>query len=144
MRAFVLQSLMIALLATACRTTERVHDEESRTAPGPFDVTEATFETEVLGADGLVLLDFWAEWCVPCHEIDPVLAGLAPDYHGRVKICRINVDDNPDLVVEYVPDNIFPCLILMRNGELLDRRYGADPRMAIEPFFRKWFEQYLP
>lgn len=110
---------------------------------GTVDVTEATFEAEVRNAAGLVMLDFWAEWCVPCHEIDPVLEQLAPEYRGRVKICKINVDDNPELVAEYVPDNIFPCLILMRNGELLDRQYGTDPKMEIEPFFRMWFSSYL-
>ena len=107
------------------------------------DVTDTSFEQEVLHAEGLVMLDFWAEWCVPCHEIEPVLEALSPEYAGRVKICRINVDDNPVLVTEYVPDNIFPCLILMRGGELLDRRYGTDPRMEIEPFFRDWFENHL-
>lgn len=111
--------------------------------PGAIEVTKENFEVEVLEADDLVLLDFWAEWCVPCHEIDPILEKLAPEYRGRIKICRINVDDNPDLVVNYVPDNIFPCLILMRNGKLLDRQYGTDPKMEIEPFFRKWFEAYL-
>ena len=94
-------------------------------------------------ADGLVMLDFWAEWCVPCHEIEPVLEKLAPEYANQVKICRINVDDNPELVTEYVPDNIFPCLILMQNGNLLDRQYGTDPKMEIEPFFRKWFDDAL-
>jgi len=106
-------------------------------------VTKENFDQEVNRAESLVLLDFWAEWCVPCHEIDPVLEKLAPEYAGRVKICKINVDDNPDLVADYVPDNIFPCLILMKNGELLDRQYGTDPKMEIEPFFHKWFGSYL-
>jgi len=119
-------------------STNRLPTERS----GAIDVTTETFDAEVLQADILVLLDFWAEWCVPCHEIDPVLEKLAPEYRGRVKICRINVDDNPDLVADYVPDNIFPCLILMKNGQLLDRQYGTDPTMAIEPFFRKWFSGY--
>lgn len=110
---------------------------------GTVDLTIENFEHEVLDADGLVMLDFWAEWCVPCHEIDPVLEKLAPEYRGRVKICKINVDDNPDLVMDYVPDNIFPCLILMKNGKLLDRQYGTDPKMEIEPFFRKWFTNFL-
>lgn len=110
---------------------------------GTIDVSSENFEKEVLEADEIVLLDFWAEWCVPCHEIDPVLEGLAPEYQGRIKICKINVDDNPDLVIEYVPDNIFPCLILMKNGELLNRQYGTDPKMEIEPFFHQWFRSYL-
>jgi len=106
-------------------------------------VTKENFEEEVSRAGSLVLLDFWAEWCVPCHEIDPVLEKLAPEYRGRVKICKINVDDNPELVADHVPDNIFPCLILMKNGHLLDRQYGTDPKMEIEPFFHKWFSEHL-
>lgn len=141
MRELAFTCLLSAVMLTACTSTNP--EKTNSTATGTVDVTDATFDEEVLNADGLVMLDFWAEWCVPCHEIDPILKKLAPEYAGRVKICRINVDDNPDLVVEYVPDNIFPCLILIRNGELLDRQYGTNPKMEIEPFFRKWFGSYL-
>ena len=116
--------------------------EKAATA-GPVDVSEETFESEVLEAEGLVLLDFWAEWCFPCREIEPVLETMAREFSGRIKICRINVDEEPELVADYVPDNIFPCLILMREGRLVERRYGADPKMEIEPFFRQWISAHL-
>ena len=141
MRPSAVSFLLCVVFLTACTSTRPGIAIDH--AGGTVDVTDDTFQSEVLETDGLVLLDFWAEWCAPCHEIDPVLEKLAPEYTGRVKICRINVDDNPDLVIEYVPDNIFPCLILMQNGELLDRQYGTDPKMEIEPFFHKWFASRL-
>jgi thioredoxin len=130
-------------LATACTHLGGPPDNGSDVVVAPVDVTQASFALEVLDADELVLLDFWAEWCVPCHEIEPVLLKLASEYRGRVKICRINFDDNPRLVAEYVPDNLLPCLILMKGGRLLERRYGADPKMELEPFFHQWFREHL-
>ena len=88
------------------------------------------------------MLDFWAEWCVPCLELEPILEAIAAEHGSKIKICKINVDDNPNLVAEYVPDNIFPCLILMKNQILKDRVYGTDPDMEPKDFLEKWIRQH--
>ena len=106
-------------------------------------VTDENFEKEVLQSEHLVLLDFWAEWCLPCLELNPVLEAIAPDYRGRVKICKIEVDSNPESVTEYVPDNIFPCLVLMREGKVIDRKYGTAPGIPAKEFLKNWFNLNL-
>ncbi len=93
-------------------------------------------------SDSLILLDFWAEWCVPCLELEPILDTVAAERGSQLKICRINVDDNPNLVAEYVPDNIFPCLILMKNQILKDRVYGTDPTMEPKAFLDQWIQEH--
>lgn len=109
----------------------------------PVIVTEANFETEVVAAKQLVLLDFWAEWCLPCLEIEPLLESIAADLGAQIKICKINVDDNPNLVADHVPDNMFPCLILMTNNTLIERVYGTDPKMEPKAFLDQWIDKYL-
>ena len=109
-----------------------------------FAVTARNFELEVKRAETLVLLDFWAEWCLPCLELEPIIKKLSVELQNRVKICKINIEENPALVAEYVPDNIFPCLILMKHGRLIDRRYGTDPKMKPDAFLRQWITQHLP
>ncbi|MBI4663945.1 MAG: thioredoxin [Verrucomicrobia bacterium] len=106
-------------------------------------VTRENFNKEVRQAKILVLLDFWAEWCAPCRELDPILEKLAAEFAGRIKICKINADDQPGLVAQHVPDNIFPCLILMKNGKMIERRYGTDPKMNPEAFLRRWITANL-
>jgi len=109
-----------------------------------LDVTENNFAEVVGNEKGLVLLDFWAEWCLPCVELSPILDKLSPTYQGRVKFCKINVDENMKLVQEYVPDIMFPCLVLLKDGKVLDRIYGTDPEMEPKKFFDDWFSEYLP
>ena len=108
-----------------------------------INVTEATFDKEALQSDRLVLLDFWAEWCLPCLELEPILIETAAEFGDQVKVCKINVDENPGLVAEYVPDNMFPALLLMRDGKLLDRRYGTDPKVEPAVFLRSWIGSQL-
>lgn len=110
---------------------------------GTYQVTNDNFNSLVLESDKLVLLDFWAEWCLPCLEIEPILEELAGTYADSISICKIEVDTNPELVTEYVPDNIFPCLILIKDGKIVERRYGTDPEMEIKPFFIQWFNSHL-
>ena len=109
----------------------------------PVTVTEGNFDMEVASADQLVLLDFWAEWCAPCLEIEPLLEAIAADLGDQIKICKINVDDNPNLVADYVPDNMFPCLILMTNNTLIERVYGTDPKMEPKAFLDQWIASHL-
>lgn len=109
----------------------------------PIIVTEDSFAAEVSSSNQLILLDFWAEWCVPCLEIEPLLETIAADLGDQIKICKINVDDNPNLVADYVPDNMFPCLILMKDKKIIERVYGTDPKMPPKAFLDQWIGKHL-
>jgi thioredoxin 1 len=108
-------------------------------AAGPqVTITDATFAAEVEQAKGLVLVDFWAEWCGPCRVINPILARLATEYEGRVKIGKVNVDHNPDLSERFQIRSI-PLVILFKDGRPVDSRLGARP----ETEYRAWIEAHL-
>lgn len=92
-------------------------------------VTEATFDAEVLKSKQLVLVDFWATWCGPCRMIAPILDELAEEYAGRVKICKVNVDDEPALAQRYKIMSI-PAVFLFRDGEVAEKMVGARPKQA--------------
>ena len=86
--------------------------------------TDASFEEEVLKSDTPVLVDFWAEWCGPCKAIAPILDDIAKDYAGRVKIAKLNIDDNRQTPVKYGVRGI-PTLILFKGGEVAAMRVGS-------------------
>jgi thioredoxin 1 len=94
-------------------------------------VSDATFDTEVLKAKEPVVVDFWAEWCPPCRAIAPTLEEIAHEMNGKVKIVKLNVDENPATAAKYGIMSI-PVLMLFKNGELASRQIGAAPKSKLE------------
>ena len=97
----------------------------------PVDVTDRTFSTEVLTHQGAVLVDCWAPWCGPCKIVGPVLDEIAREYAGRIKIVKLNVDENPGIASRYGIQSI-PTMLLFNNGTKVDQLIGAQPKTEIE------------
>jgi len=96
-------------------------------------VTDASFESDVLNASAPVLVDFWAEWCGPCRMIAPVLEDLAKEYAGKLKIVKVNVDENSESAATYGVRGI-PTLLLFKNGQLAETKVGALPKGQLAAF----------
>ena len=99
--------------------------------PSIVHTSDATFDKDVLKSDKPVLLDFWAEWCGPCKMIAPALEEIAGSMNGKVKIVKLNVDENPATAAKYGIMSI-PTLMLFKNGELASRQVGAAPKQKLE------------
>ena len=98
---------------------------------GVSKVSDKDFETEVLKSTEPVVVDFWAEWCGPCRMIAPALEEIAGTMNGKVKIVKLNVDENPATAAKYGIMSI-PTLMLFKNGELASRQVGAAPKQRLE------------
>ena len=96
-------------------------------------VTAAEFDREVLQAEGLMLVDFWAAWCPPCRRLAPTIDALATEYEGRLAVTKVDIDENPELAQRYGIQSI-PTLILFRDGRAIDKRLGALPKDDLKTF----------
>jgi thioredoxin 1 len=105
-------------------------------AEGIVNLTDATFDEGVGGADAPVLVDFWAEWCGPCKMIAPVLDELAQEYDGRVKIGKVNIDNEQGLAAEYGVRAI-PTLLLFQNGQVAEQIVGLKSKRDLKNTFDK-------
>ena len=93
-------------------------------------VTDATFDAEVRNSAVPVVVDFWAEWCGPCRQIGPALEELAVEFGGKIKIVKVNVDENPDSPAMLGVRGI-PSLFLFKNGQVVSNKVGAAPKAAL-------------
>lgn len=101
-------------------------------------VTDADFQSDVLGADKPVLVDFWAEWCGPCRMIGPALEELSTEMGDKVTIAKVNIDENPEAPAKYGVRGI-PTMLLFKDGEVVAQKVGAAPKGAIQ----QWLEGAL-
>lgn len=99
-------------------------------------ITDSQFEDEVLKSKGLVLVDFWAEWCGPCRQLIPVLDEVSKEMESVVKICKINVDESPNTAAQYGIRSI-PTLFLFKDGKQVDVKVGANSK----PQLVEWIEK---
>ena len=96
-----------------------------------IDVTEATFEQEVLKSETPVIVDFWAEWCGPCHAVAPVLEKIVEERGDQIKLVKVNIDQEQGLSIKYGVMSI-PTMILFKDGEPAAAAIGAQPKSALE------------
>jgi len=93
----------------------------------PTHVTDDTFEAEVIQSDMPAIVDFWAPWCGPCHMIAPILEEIASDYDGKLKVTKLDVDQNPQVATQFGVMSI-PTMILFKDGEAVERLIGYMPK----------------
>ena len=89
--------------------------------------TDSNFQNEVITSDKLTVVDFWAEWCGPCRAIGPVIDELSKEYDGKVNIGKVNVDENPQISMNYGITSI-PAILFIKDGQVVDKLVGAQPK----------------
>lgn len=94
------------------------------------DVTDSTFEQDVLKSDRPVLVDFWAEWCAPCRMLAPVVKEIAEEFGDRIRVCKLDVDSNPSTAARYNIRSI-PSILFFQGGQVADQVVGAVPKARI-------------
>ncbi len=95
-------------------------------------VEDATWDTEVMKASELVMVDFWAVWCGPCQMVAPIIEELGKEYAGKMKVRKLNTDENPEVAGRYQVMSI-PTILFFKNGQMVDRSVGAVPESELKP-----------
>ncbi len=93
--------------------------------------TDANFDVDVLKADKLTVVDFWAPWCGPCIALGPTIDALSKDYDGKINVGKLNVDENPNVSVQYGITSI-PCVLFIKDGQVVDKQIGAAPKNVFD------------
>jgi len=101
-------------------------------------VTDVTFDEEVRNADIPVIVDFWAEWCGPCKQIGPALEELSAEYEGKIKIVKVNVDENPNSPAQMGVRGI-PALFMFKDGQVVSNKIGAAPKAVLQ----SWIDETI-
>ncbi len=91
------------------------------------ELTDSNFKEKVIESDKLTMIDFWAEWCGPCRAIGPMVEELSKEYDGKVNIGKVNVDQNPELSINYGITSI-PAILFVKDGKVVDKLVGAQPK----------------
>jgi len=102
-----------------------------------INVDTANFKKEVIDSEIPALVDFWAPWCGPCQMITPHLEELAKDYNGKLKVCKLNVDEAPEIATQYTVMSI-PALMLFKEGKVMKKQVGAINKKELEKFIRPY------
>jgi thioredoxin 1 len=116
--------------------TLNLFKEASMAGDAVLTLTDANFDRDVLQSDQPVLVDFWATWCAPCKAIAPLIDAVAADYAGKVKVGKVNVDDNPATPGKYSVRGI-PTIILFKDGKVVDQVVGAVPKSQLDALIAK-------
>jgi thioredoxin 1 len=99
-------------------------------------VSEGSFQEEVINSEMPVFVDFWAPWCMPCLMVAPILEELAKEYEGKIKVCKLNVDEVPSIASQYGIMAI-PTMMIFKNGEVVEKIVGALPKSELEEVIKK-------
>ena len=95
-----------------------------------IQVSDASFDNEVINSDLPALVDCWAPWCMPCNMVGPIVEEIASEYKGKVKVCKLQVDENPDCTTKYGIRSI-PTLLIFKEGKVVDQIVGVVPKETI-------------
>jgi thioredoxin 1 len=101
-------------------------------------ISDAEFESKILGSEGPVLVDFWAEWCGPCKQLSPILDEVAGEFSGKVRVAKVNIDENPESPTKYGVRGI-PTMILFKDGQPVATKVGALPKSQLV----EWLESTI-
>ncbi len=100
------------------------------------EISDASFENDVVKSETPVFVDFWAPWCGPCRAVAPIVEELASQYQGKLKVAKMNVDDSPEVAQKFMVTSI-PTFILFKNGQAADRTMGAMPKGQFQRFIER-------